>query len=51
MREAYRLNRFNFFESPKLQIAYIYTAKEIIDFQEIEAALIESFVKLEKLAC
>lgn len=51
MREAYRLNRANLFESPKLQIAYIYTSKEIRDFQEIEAAIIESLVKLEKLAC
>ena len=43
MREAYRLNKHLLSESPSLQIAYIYTAKEIQDFSSIQEKLVKSF--------
>lgn len=50
IREAYRLNRARLPETPKLQIAYLYVAKEILSFQEIEGKLIESLERLQKYA-
>lgn len=48
MREAYRLNKLILPESPKLQIAYIYTPKEILIFTAIQEKLIESLKRLVK---
>lgn len=41
IREAYRRNKALLHISRKLQIAYIYTAKEVVDFNFIERKLIE----------
>jgi ribonuclease P protein component len=46
IREAYRLNKSLLQESPKFQIAYIYTAKEILEFYSIQEKIIESFKRL-----
>lgn len=48
MKEAYRLNKLILPESPKLQIAYIYTPKEILIFDRIQEKLIESLERLSK---
>ncbi len=50
LKEAYRLNKSQLLESPKLQIAYIYTAKEILDFQQIQEKLKETFKRLHQYA-
>lgn len=50
MREAYRLNRDGLPESPKLQIAYIYVAKEILAFDQVQEKLIELNKRLHQYA-
>lgn len=48
MREAYRLNKHTIHESPTIQIAYIYTHKEILAFNQIQEKLIETLKRLVK---
>jgi ribonuclease P protein component len=48
MREAYRLNKGAFSGTSKLQMAYIYTAKEILMFDEIRDKLLLSFKRLQE---
>jgi ribonuclease P protein component len=50
MREAYRFNKPLLPESPKLQIAYIYTAKEILDFHQISKKFLEINKRLHQYA-
>lgn len=47
MREAYRLNKAAIPGTSKLQMAYIYTAKEILAFEEIQEKIRLSFKKLK----
>jgi ribonuclease P protein component len=47
IREAYRLNKASLPEAPKLQLAYIYTAKDILVFEQIRDKLIATFKRLE----
>jgi ribonuclease P protein component len=42
IREAYRLNKHLLADYPKLQIAYIYTAKDILEYSVIREKVIES---------
>lgn len=46
MREAYRLNKASLPEASKLQLAYIYTAKDILLFDQIRDKMIASFKRL-----
>lgn len=46
MREAYRLNKAALSGTSKLQMAYIYTAKEILIFDKIRDKLLLSFKRL-----
>jgi ribonuclease P protein component len=46
MREAYRLNKLLLSGTSKLQIAYIYTAKELLPFEQIQEKILLSFKKL-----
>lgn len=46
MRESFRLNKSSFTVKQKFQIAYIYTAKEILSFSEIQDKMIHSFKRL-----
>ena len=48
MREAYRLNKGALSGTSKLQMAYIYTAKEILMFDEIQDKLLLSFKRLQE---
>ena len=48
IREAFRLNQAKLPDNKKLQIAYIYTAKEILDFSKIQEKVVKSFKQLEK---
>ena len=49
MREAYRLNKAPLLSlSKKYALAYIYTARKILPFKEIEAKLKVSITRLEK---
>src|SRR5688572_11081047 len=48
MREAYRLNKDALPGTSKLQMAYIYTAKEILIFSEIRDKLLLSFKRLKE---
>lgn len=49
IREAYRLNKAPIAALPKkYAIAYIYTARKILPFQEITAKLKDSILRLEK---
>lgn len=50
MREAYRLNKDLLPKSPKLQMAYIYTPKEMLDFHTIQEKVKESFKRLHQYA-
>src|SRR5687767_14371445 len=43
LREAYRLNKSKLVSSIKLNVAYIYIAKDILPFKAIEGKLLESF--------
>jgi ribonuclease P protein component len=47
MRESYRLNKNLLPESPKLVIAYIYNAKEILTFAQIQERLIKTFNRFD----
>jgi len=47
MREAYRLNKTLLHDSPKLLIAYIYSAREILTFAQIQERLIKTFKRLQ----
>src|SRR3954469_1320704 len=47
-REAYRLNKAMAPDSKKLLIAYIYTAKEILDFNQIQEKLIKAFNRFDQ---
>jgi len=49
MREAYRLNKAGLLETSKLQMAYIYTAKEILSFEQIQEKTVLSFKRLQNL--
>lgn len=46
MREAYRLNKAAIPVESKWQIAYIYTAKDILEFDQIRDKMITSFKRL-----
>jgi ribonuclease P protein component, eubacterial len=51
IRESYRLNKNLLPEAPKLVIAYIYTAKEILTFAQIQERLVKTlnrFAHVEK---
>lgn len=48
IREAYRLNKDQINAGQNLLIAYIYTAKEILTFTEIQRKLIASIERLNK---
>jgi ribonuclease P protein component len=47
LREAYRLNKAQIPSNPKLLLAYIYIAKEILPFRTIEEKIIQSFGRLK----
>jgi ribonuclease P protein component len=47
MRESFRLNKNLLPENPKLVIAYIYTAKEILTFAQIQDRLIKTFNRFD----
>jgi ribonuclease P protein component len=46
MREAYRLNKAALPETSKLQMAYIYTAKDILLFDQIRDKMVATFKRL-----
>ncbi|WP_221408153.1 ribonuclease P protein component [Fulvivirga imtechensis] len=48
IREAYRLNKHLLKSTSKLQIAYIYTAKELLEYKEIERKLILALERLNQ---
>ena len=48
MKEAYRLNKAAVPGTTKLQMAYIYTAKEILTFELIRDKVLLSFKRLEE---
>lgn len=45
-REAYRLQKDRLRETPKLLIGFIYVAKEILDYHQIEKAVSKAIEKL-----
>jgi len=47
MRESFRLNKNLLRPTPKLLIAYIYNAKEILTFAQIQERLIKTFNRFE----
>ena len=47
MREAFRLNKNTIAASCKLQIAYIYSAKEILTFAQLEERLVKTFNRFD----
>ena len=47
MREAFRLNKAALSGTSKLQMAYIYTAKDILSFEEIKNKLILSLKRFQ----
>jgi ribonuclease P protein component len=47
MREAYRLNKNLLPQNPKFLIAYIYSAKEILTFAQIQERLIKTFNRFD----
>jgi ribonuclease P protein component len=47
MREAFRLNKNVIPASKKLLIAYIYSAKEILTFAQIQERLVKTFNRLD----
>jgi ribonuclease P protein component len=47
MREAYRLNKNGLPASRKLLIAYIYSAKEILTFAQVQERLVKTFNRFE----
>lgn len=48
IREAYRLHKSRLAVN-QIQIAFIFTSKEVLSFKEIESKLLLSFGKLERL--
>lgn len=48
IREAYRINKHLLKTHHKLQIAYIYTAKELLEYKEIERKLISALERLNQ---
>lgn len=48
IREAYRLNKAAIPGSRKLMIAYIYTAKEILPFDQIQEKLARTFNRFDQ---
>ncbi len=49
MREAYRLHKHLLLTEPQvLNIAYIYTSKEIVDYTAIASSLKKSFIRIQK---
>jgi ribonuclease P protein component len=49
MREAYRLNKTGITGDSKLQMAYIYTAKELLPFVTIQEKMVLSFKRIQNL--
>ena len=47
IREAYRLNKHRIAASEKLLIAYIYNAKEILTFSQIQERLVKTFNRFD----
>lgn len=47
MKEAYRLNKALIPGISKLQMAYIYTAKDILNFEEIRDKIVSSFKRFQ----
>jgi ribonuclease P protein component len=47
MRESYRLNKNLLPQSPLLLIAYIYTAKEILTFAQIQERLVKTLNRFD----
>jgi ribonuclease P protein component len=47
MREAFRLNKNRIPASKKLLIAYIYSAKEILTFAQIQERLVKTFNRFD----
>lgn len=47
MRESYRLNKNLLPETPKLLIAYIYNAREILTFAQIQERLVKTFNRFD----
>lgn len=47
MREAFRQNKNAMAASKKLLIAYIYTAKEILTFAQIQERLVKTFNRFD----
>lgn len=47
MREAFRKNKNAIAASEKLMIAYIYTAKEILTFAQIQERLVKTFNRFD----
>jgi ribonuclease P protein component len=47
MRESYRLNKNLLSQTPVLLIAYIYNAKEILTFAQIQERLIKTFNRFD----
>jgi ribonuclease P protein component len=48
MREAFRMNKGTIPGTTKLQIAYIYTAKEVLPFTQIQAKALLSFKRFSE---
>lgn len=49
-REAYRLQKNGLNETPKLVIGFIYIAKELVDYDQIEKAMGKAIDKLKVLS-
>lgn len=47
MRESYRLNKNLLPQTPKLLIAYIYNAREILTFAQIQERLVKTFNRFD----
>lgn len=47
MREAFRLNKSRMTAPKKLLIAYIYTAKEILTFSQIQERIVKTFNRFD----
>ena len=47
-REAYRLNKGSRDETTKLLIGFVYTSKELLDYLQIEKAVVKALDKLKK---
>ncbi len=48
MREAFRLNKAIISGIANLQMVYIYTAKEILNFEEVRSRLVLSFKRFQE---